>query len=377
MEDIEAKKSLCILSDYMITEGVASVLVQALPVLCNHYEVTLYVLTGHTDEAVMKQIPSDVLIEKGNYRWTRINEIKAQLPLISAHTFRKLIKKHFDITIIVKPLCRSAGLAHIADINIYWNHSSHDILYADTDQLDIVHKLNRFRLRGVYRKFDQIWHVNDEIKKQYEKTFGLHNCYTLLNPIGVKRILQMGEETPADYEPSGNAFTIVMVGRLSHEKGYDRVLQALGKIHTNRPFEVIIVGEGQELTRLYDIAKAGNLLPFVRFPGRKENPYPYMKAADLLFCPSREESFGIVLLEAMLLRTPVVATRTLGTEYVTQNGTFGYLIENDDESIQSALENILQEPTRITYSLDEAFNWACDFDIDRFEERILRRLEAL
>ena len=68
-----------------------------------------------------------------------------------------------------------------------------------------------------------------------------------------------------------------------------------------------ILGEGPQKDELIAQAQALGLADVVRFSGFQQNPWPYLRYADLLVVPSRREAFGNVLLEALALGTPVIA----------------------------------------------------------------------
>ncbi len=370
------RRTLCVLTDTFVSGGTEAVVIDMLPVLSETFDVTLFVLTGSVSEALKNRIPSDINVECGSFRWSAMNELKVQVPVVRERYFRKEIKKTFDILVILKPLCRAAGLSHIAGYNIYWNHSTHDVMYTHPEQLDPAHKLNRIRLGSIYRRFDEIWQVNGILAEEYKTAFKLKNCYSLPNPVDVSKVLKLAEEKLPDFSFSSDTFTIVMAGRLSKEKGYDRVIRAAGRIGPDAPFEIVMIGDGPEKKRLEEIAETYGIEKKVRFPGQKENPYPYVKAADVLFCPSREESFGLVMLEAMVLQTPVIATRTIGSEYVTQSGKYGLVIDNTDESISETLDKMIHYMSPPEYSLKDAFDRANEFDHTKFQKLLMHRLKS-
>jgi len=158
-------------------------------------------------------------------------------------------------------------------------------------------------------------------------------------------IRKANDSSVVDSLNNNNALKIVMVGRLSPEKGFDRVLNAISKIK-NKEYVVLVIGEGYERGKLEGIIKSNNLENNVKLCGEQTNPYKYMQLADLVICPSYVESFGLVPLEAMLLKKPVIMTRTNGFEYVTANGKHGYLIDNNDDSICEVMGKLIHDPSK-------------------------------
>lgn len=88
--------------------------------------------------------------------------------------------------------------------------------------------------------------------------------------------------------------------------------------------------------------------------GYKSNPYPYLKNADLFVMSSRKEGFPNVVLEALYLKTPVVASNCVDFSRVIESGVNGYIVEKG---------NVL--------SLREGINRALSttFDLDRLPIR--------
>src|SRR5699024_8642461 len=98
----------------------------------------------------------------------------------------------------------------------------------------------------------------------------------------------------------------VAVGRLSTEKGHDRLLRALTKIRGD--IRLMIVGGGPERENLEALIRRLRIEEKVLITGHLANPYPVMKRASAVTLLSRWEGQGLTVLEAMLLGRPVVAT---------------------------------------------------------------------
>lgn len=131
------------------------------------------------------------------------------------------------------------------------------------------------------------------------------------NLLAGERILRLAGE----YDPgfSDETFHIVTVGRLHWDKGMDLAVGAAA-ILRNRglDFRWYILGDGWEEQPLREKIKHYGLENKVMLTGVVENPYPYMKYADLYVQPSRVESYGLAMGEARVLGRPVIATDTFG-----------------------------------------------------------------
>lgn len=134
------------------------------------------------------------------------------------------------------------------------------------------------------------------------------------------------------YQPRTLAceYDIVMVGNLLHNKGIDRLLQILDAIE--QPLKVAIVGMGPMEQVLHDynserhqLDLKGKLLP--------EQLQALLSQSRFLLSLSRDESFGLVMCEAMACGTPVIATKTDGSLTQVVDGQNGYLLDNDDRTL--------------------------------------------
>jgi glycosyltransferase involved in cell wall biosynthesis len=131
----------------------------------------------------------------------------------------------------------------------------------------------------------------------------------------------------------GNQFNIIAVGRLSLEKGFDVLLNAMGRVvkgGTN--VSLVIFGEGRERRKLESLISELGLQGNVKMPGFMENVAKTFPCFDLLVIPSLSEGLPITLLEAMRAKIPVIASKVGGIPDVLEDGTGGLLVEAGDES---------------------------------------------
>lgn len=206
------------------------------------------------------------------------------------------------------------------------------------------------------------------------EAFGITNIYTLDNPIDCSGIVEKAYEyEPANIDPS--FFHFVMVGRLSHEKGHIRALRAFSRLNNDTPCKLVIIGEGQERNSLESFVKSSNLEDSVYFTGHLSNPYPYIRCANAMIQPSFIESFGLTILEAMLLRIPVVTTDTIGGIRVTDKGKFGILVDYSEDGIFYGLENVLNNQNYSSERIESAYNWSLSFDLSQFKNKLIHLLE--
>ncbi|HEY5268598.1 MAG TPA: glycosyltransferase, partial [Candidatus Saccharimonadales bacterium] len=133
---------------------------------------------------------------------------------------------------------------------------------------------------------------------------------------------------------------LLFVGRLDIQKNVQLLLNALDGI--SEQFETTIVGEGSLSSDLRKMAK-GLKLKNIKFVGRKDDKelLNYYRRSDIFVLPSEREGMPLVLLEAMAMGLPIVATNVTGSRDVVKNGKNGYLVPiGNVESFRSALLKI-------------------------------------
>ena len=147
--------------------------------------------------------------------------------------------------------------------------------------------------------------------------------------------------------PSGTP-TVLCLGRVGHEKGFDLALSALAAIVERHPqVEMVIAGDGPARPELERQAAALGLADRVAFIGwvAPAQVPALLNTATVVVMPSRSEGFGLVALEAALMARPVVATRVGGLPEVVVHEQTGLLVEPDDfAALAAALASLLAHP---------------------------------
>ena len=129
------------------------------------------------------------------------------------------------------------------------------------------------------------------------------------------------------------------VGRLSEEKSVKTLINAISIVVRSHPgIRLSIVGTGPSETELKSLCNVLKLNSYVIFEGYQANSFESLKEMDIFVLPSRTEGCPIVILEAMAMGLPVIATNVGGNPELVINGKTGYLVPVD--SAESIAENI-------------------------------------
>src|SRR5271165_2318247 len=148
---------------------------------------------------------------------------------------------------------------------------------------------------------------------------------------------------------SGQPPVILAVGRLDKQKDFPMLVRAFRLIRDRRPARLVILGEGPDRARIESVVHDAGLTGDVALPGFEDNPYRFMKRAAVFASSSQWEGFGVALVEALSLGTPVVSTNcTHGPAEILGGGKFGTLVPvGDHEAMAQALLNALDNPVHI------------------------------
>lgn len=169
----------------------------------------------------------------------------------------------------------------------------------------------------------------------------------LPNTIDAQRTLKQlsQRDLRASLGVSTETALLLFVGRLSQQKGVDILLHAMDILHQKQSdIQLWIVGEGEQRSELEQLCRSLGLEGYVSFLGKRTDPADLMRVANLFVLPSRWEGLPTVLMEAMLVGTPIVATNVSGSRDLIQSGRNGWLVRPDDpkslaQGINSALES--------------------------------------
>lgn len=191
-----------------------------------------------------------------------------------------------------------------------------------------------------YNKCDKIIAVSqskaDELKKfrpRYEK-----KIIAINNLVDIDSIIRKSKDKQ-HIRFSDNNFNLVTCGRLAHQKAIDWAIMACRQLldYGYKDLQWWIVGGGPDEDILSQQIKNTGIEEHFHLLGMQNNPYPYIANADLYVQPSRYENYSVVILEAMVLQKPILATIPAAKEQIV-SGENGMLCEADPGKIAEGIE---------------------------------------
>ena len=194
--------------------------------------------------------------------------------------------------------------------------------------------------------------------------------------VRVRESLEIPTDTPV----------VGIVGRLQPWKGQDRVIRALAVLR-ERGFSLhglIVGGNAYDLSPdyepyLHELVDELCLSDIVTFTGQVPDASAYIRAMDVLVNASTDEPFGLVIVEAMALGTPVVAVASAGPTEIIESRESGLLIPTSgDHDIADGVATLLTNPElmrQITTRAQQRFR--THFTADRMTERFVREFDLV
>ncbi len=176
------------------------------------------------------------------------------------------------------------------------------------------------------------------------------------------------------YGIAADAFVFGYIGRLSHEKGVDNLLQAFGQVFgRTKGISLLVVGDGPEKQKLQERFSHEAWWRGIVFAGTLswKDAMRHLSAMDCLVVPSRFEGFGLSAVEAMAASRPVIASRTGGLSEIITHGRDGFLYEPEDVSALAGQMCLLADDKQLCRNFSmSAFRRSQDFDVEPYSRKI-------
>lgn len=356
------KKKLCFIIPNLGGGGAQRVAFHLLNNLSlSEFELYLIIIYKKKGE-YLKDLRKDVnitFLEKTNIRYSifalyrSLKKIKPDIALIFS----------FDLMILV-------GLFIIPFFkNIYFINR----------QINIVSKLKFGKIKMLLfkkaiGKFNKIITQSLDMTEDLLKVTKLNKKKIVIinNPIDMNIIKTLSEkEIPKELDNKNK--NLLCVGRLETQKGFDIMIKIM-RLFKDESIKLYILGEGSKKNFLEGLIKVYKLENKVFLLGKKENPYVYMKNADLFILSSRYEGFPNVLLEANACGLYAICNNSLGgiNEIIT-NDVNGNIIDFTNEKlVKETIEKKLVKNSKkelIQKSILEKYNM--DIIIQKYTNLLL------
>ena len=186
-----------------------------------------------------------------------------------------------------------------------------------------------------YSRFDKTICVSRTVKEDFQSIF---------------------DDKIVDITFDKDVYNLVSVAKIVPSKGYDRLMKIHKKLLDDGiKNHVYILGIGEEQEKYEKYLRDNHLEDTFTFLGFRDNPYKYVKNADLYVCSSRREGFSTAVTEALIVGTPVVSTNCSGAyELLGDNNEYGVVTENDEDALYEGIKKILTEENLLQHYKEQA-----------------------
>lgn len=210
-------------------------------------------------------------------------------------------------------------------------------IHNDYDELGMDPKIDI----GYFAKLDSIVTVSRECANVLKERFPMYKnkVKVMYNIVSPNMIEKMSLEK-TDMKDRGTK--IVSVGRLNYQKGFEMAIEACKELEEDGyKITWYVIGEGEERAHLEKMIEENDLQGKFILLGIKENPYPYIREANIYVQPSRFEGKSIAIDEAKILHKPIVITNFSTAKDQIKNKENGIIVEMDPHAISDGIKKLI------------------------------------
>ena len=220
-----------------------------------------------------------------------------------------------------------------ADLKLGWIHTDYGQIYPD-----------KKKEIEMWSKIDYIVSVSEECKKSFINIYpNLEDKVIVIeNILSEEHIRKMANEFTVRDEIDFNSTILCSVGRFCCPKNFINIPKICREIiDKGKDVKWYLIGYGPEESDIRQVIKDNKVENNVIILGKKENPYPYMKACDIYVQPSRFEGKAVTVREAQILCKPVVITNYATASSQVVDGKDGIIVDMDNKSVAEGICKLL------------------------------------
>lgn len=224
-----------------------------------------------------------------------------------------------------------------ADRKLVWVHNDYAAAGYPADY-DYPHLCN----------MDEIVTVSQSCKEILQQVFPdlsgrIHNVPNITS----SKVVRSRVDAPRPEEYTDGEFTILSIGRLNNQKGFDMAVEAAAILkRRGLKFSWFIMGNGSLKKSLQAQIETLDVSDRIYLMGTRGNPYPYIKHCDLLVQSSRHEGKSVVLDEAKILAVPILATNYPTVTDQIADGEEGVIVSMTPQAIADGIEELMADASK-------------------------------
>ena len=211
-------------------------------------------------------------------------------------------------------------------------------------------QVNRESELKMWDRYDHIVSISNAVTDSFLGVFPelKAKIVRIENILPEKLIRKQAEAFSVEKEMPEKGIRLLSVGRFCAAKNFDNVPDICARLlKSGLDIYWYLIGFGGDEGLIRQKIKEAGMENRVIVLGKKENPYPYIKACDLYVQPSRYEGNCVCVREAQLLGKPVVITRYATASSQLEEGLDGVIVPMDNEGCADGIAELLQNPARM------------------------------
>lgn len=336
--------------------GAERVLVDLANKMSEKFDITIFMLysNGELEEELNDKVHIKTVYNKKYIELTLLERIIAPFKILFSR--KRIFKKYVDNEKYTAQIAFLEGaITRIFSIESKWNTKKIAWVHNDMAKLfgkGLKAKIKKKMDERVYQKYKDIIFVSKDNLKSFEsfyKNVNKPKKYVIKNYMNEKRILSLSKEN-SDYKKiyNKNEINIIQVSRLVEQKAIDRLIKVHAKlIKNNIKTHIYIIGEGPLKEKLQKQISDLNIEDTFTLLGAKNNPYPYIKDADIFGLFSYFEGYGMVIEEAKILKKHIIITDTAAREALKDYEKYSYIVSNDEKGVEKAIKYVIKNVKQI------------------------------
>lgn len=198
----------------------------------------------------------------------------------------------------------------------------------------------------IWSGYDHIISISPDVTRNFLQVFpSLKDKIVEMENILSSDFVRSRAEEPADIpftKNSESVFYLLSVGRYTEAKNFDNVPDICKRINQKLKVKWYIIGYGNDEDLIRKRIEEAGIQEHIILLGKKENPYPYIKACDIYVQPSRYEGKAVTVREAQILCKPVVVAHYATAPSQVQHGVDGVIVPQDNEGCAEGIIKFIE-----------------------------------
>ena len=247
---------------------------------------------------------------------------------------KKILTKKYDFEIAFKDgFCAIFTAYGDSKIKYHWLHTDYSMYDCTAHYRDLF--------KEILPSFNKIIAISNSVSLKFKEIYPVNNVEVIYNIIDKDKIIKMANAEDIKFD--NHKINFISVGRFHEMKGYDRLIEVLNRLNIDGKLEDVcirLIGNGDDFSLVKEKIEEYQLQDKVLLLGKMSNPYSYVKKSDCFIMCSRYEPFGLVILEAMILKVPVLSLDVLSIrEILTDN--YGEIFENSEQGLYDGILDVI------------------------------------